>query len=178
MVVFFLLFCVKTTSSSGFQSSQRNYDFEKPENITYLYMCIGNQIGQSEKNSVIRSYRKPLEPGFKLKIQLLAEFYPPSVWHKIRWYPWTIGKSVFQTNDTKELKTQGAECQGPDIPKYHWSGGFLFQKVFMPKIKCLNETCSEGYFSKGFFFSFFFFFFLSDRLFTSFHPSLLANVDN
>ena len=27
--------------------------------------------------------------------------------------------SVFQTNDTKELKTQGAECQGPDKTLCH-----------------------------------------------------------
>ena len=69
--------------------------------------------------SVIRSYRKSLEPGLKLKIQPLAEFCPPSVWHKICWYLWTIWKSVFQTNDTKELKTQGVECQGPEYTIVH-----------------------------------------------------------
>ena len=33
------------------------------------------------KNSTIWSYWKPLVPGLKLKIQLLAEFCPPSVWY-------------------------------------------------------------------------------------------------
>ena len=37
----------------------------------------------------------------------------PIVWHKIRWYPLKIEMSVFQTNDRKELKTQGTECQDP-----------------------------------------------------------------
>ena len=41
------------------------------------------------------------------------------VWHEIRWSPWKVWKSVFQTNGTKELKTQGAECQGPGVTLGH-----------------------------------------------------------
>ena len=57
---------------------------------------IGNQIQNKNKYSTIWECWNPLEPRLhlELKIQLLAEFYPPSVWHKIHWYPWTLGKSV------------------------------------------------------------------------------------
>ena len=48
-------------------------------NLKISLTSIGNQIEQIEKNSVIRSYQKLLELGLKLKIQLLAEFCPPSV---------------------------------------------------------------------------------------------------
>ena len=47
-------------------------------NLKISLTAIGNQIGQLEKNSIISSYQKPLEPGLKLKIQLLAEFCHPS----------------------------------------------------------------------------------------------------
>ena len=41
-------------------------------NLKKSLTSIGNQIGQIEKkNSVIRSYWKPVEPGLQLKIQLL-----------------------------------------------------------------------------------------------------------
>ena len=40
--------------------------------------AIGNQIGKLEENSIIMSYQKPLQPGLKLKIQLLAKFCHPS----------------------------------------------------------------------------------------------------
>ena len=54
------------------ESSRGHYDFDKPENITDLY-------SQSNRtNWKNRSYRMPLEPGLKLKIQLLAEFCHPS----------------------------------------------------------------------------------------------------
>ena len=67
------------------------------------------------KNSVIRSYRKLLELGFKLKIQLLQRFVHPTYDIKFADTREKFKKSVYQTNDTKELKTQGAECQGPDL---------------------------------------------------------------
>ena len=41
-------------------------------NLIISQNSIGNQIGQIEKNSIIRSYRKPFDS--KLKIQRLAEF--------------------------------------------------------------------------------------------------------
>ena len=47
-------------------------------NLKISRSSIGYQIGQIEKNSVIRSYWKSLEPSLKLKIQLLAEFCHPS----------------------------------------------------------------------------------------------------
>ena len=48
-------------------------------NLKISQPSIGNQIGQIEKkNSVIRITRKQLEPGLKIKNQLLAEFcHPP-----------------------------------------------------------------------------------------------------
>ena len=39
------------------------YDFDKPENTTNLYWQ-SNWPKLKKKKSVIRSYRKPLEPGF------------------------------------------------------------------------------------------------------------------
>ena len=38
------------------EASKGRYDLDKPENITDLYRRFG-------KNSVIRSYQKPLQPG-------------------------------------------------------------------------------------------------------------------
>ena len=60
----------------GFDSASRGrYDFDNAENITDIY----RQSNQENcENSVIRSYRKPLEPGLKLKMQFLAEFCHPS----------------------------------------------------------------------------------------------------
>ena len=81
--VVFHLSALKPRALVASKAPRGCYDFDKPENITDLY----RQSNQTTwKNSVIRSYRKPLEPGWKLKIQLLAEFCPPSVWHKICWY--------------------------------------------------------------------------------------------
>ena len=71
------------------------YDFGKPKNTTDLFY-IGNQIKNKctiAPSGVIRNHYSPAY--LKPKIQLLAEFCPPSVWHKICWYPWTVGKSVF-----------------------------------------------------------------------------------
>ena len=64
------------------------------------------------KTSIIRSYRKPLELN-KAQDPASCRVLSPIVWHKIHWYPLKVEKSVFQTNDMKELKTQGPECQGP-----------------------------------------------------------------
>ena len=57
------------------EASRGHYDLDKPENITGHYRQSNRT---SWKSSVIRITRKPLEPGLKLKIQLLAEFCHPS----------------------------------------------------------------------------------------------------
>ena len=75
------------------------------------------------KNSVIRRYRKPLEPDLKSS---RSRVLTPIVWHQIRWSPWNVWKSVFQTNDTQEPKTQGAEWQGPGTP-FQWP--FFFSEL-------------------------------------------------
>ena len=89
------------------------YDFDKPKNITDLY---GNQIKKKIEKSASWRYWKPQELGLKLEIQLLAEFCPPTVWHKICQYQWTVGKSRVLNPWHKELKTQGAKCQGLILP--------------------------------------------------------------
>ena len=38
-----------------------------------------------------------------------------SEWHKFCWYLIFADKSCCEINDKKELKTQGAECQSPDL---------------------------------------------------------------
>ena len=82
-------------------------------NLKISLTSIGNQIGQIEKNSVLRRYQKPLEPGSKAQDPASCRVLSPILWHKIRWFPWKVWKSALQTNNTKELKTQGAQCQGP-----------------------------------------------------------------
>ena len=57
-------------------SHAKRYDLDKPENIIDLYRQSNLATW---KNSIIRSYQKPLEPGLKLKIQLVAEFCPPGM---------------------------------------------------------------------------------------------------
>ena len=131
-----LLSSVKTQSSGGFWSSKGVLDLDKPKIITNLYQ---QSKWTTWKNRVIRSYRKPSEPGLKLKIQLLAEFCPPSMWHKIHWYLWTIGKSVFQTSNTKEFKIQGADCQGPT---YSWFYSFKLTVTLTSILMgVLSNTC-------------------------------------
>ena len=113
----FSLVRAKTRSWNGFWGIQRAlYDFDKPENITDL--C--QQSNRTNwKKSVIRTYRKPLELVLKLKTDPAScRVLSPIVWHKIRWYPLKIEKSVFQTNNPTEIKTQGTMCQGPDDTIY------------------------------------------------------------
>ena len=110
----FSLSSTKTQSSSGFQRSQRVLWLWQTWKYHWPVLAIKKEKRKKKrKNSATWSYQKLLEPGLKLKIQLLAEFCPTSMWHKICWYPWRVGKSVLQINDTKELKTQSAKCQGP-----------------------------------------------------------------
>ena len=73
--VVFHMSALKPGAEMVSEASRGRYDFDKPENITDLYRQSNRS---TQKNSVIRSYRKPLEPGLKLKIQLLAEFCHPS----------------------------------------------------------------------------------------------------
>ena len=73
--VVFHLSALKPEAEMISEASRGCYDFDKPENITDLYRHSNRT---NWKNSVIRSYRKPLESGLKLKIQLLAEFCHPS----------------------------------------------------------------------------------------------------
>ena len=83
-------------------------------NLTISRTAIGNQIGQLEKKRH-QDNSETIGSGLKFKIQLLAEFCHPLSDMK---FADPRGKSesiVFQTNDTKELKTQGTECQGPAI---------------------------------------------------------------
>ena len=76
--------------------------------LTFFGTCqtiidIVNQIRKIEKkNSAIWERWKLLE----LKILLLAEFCLPSVWHGIRWYKCTVGKSLCY----KHLKKSNAAC--------------------------------------------------------------------
>ena len=91
------------------EAPRGRYDLDKPENITDRYR---QSNWTTWKNRVIRISWKPLEPGLKLKIQLLAEFCHPSCDTK---FADSCEKSMFQTNNTKELKTQDAECQGLDV---------------------------------------------------------------
>ena len=72
----FSLISAKTRSWNGIWGIQRALWPWQTWKISQV--AIGNQIGQSWKNSVIRITRKPLEPDLKLKIQLLAEFCHPS----------------------------------------------------------------------------------------------------
>ena len=85
--------------------------FDKTENVTDRYRQSNRTTW---KNSVIRITWKPLEPGLKHQIQLLAKFCHPLCDMK---FADPREKSVLQTNDTNELKTQGAECQGPGTTK-------------------------------------------------------------
>ena len=73
--VIFYLSALKPEAEMASEASRGRYDLDKPENITGHYR---NQIGQLEKNSVIRITQKPLERGLKFKIQLFAEFCHPS----------------------------------------------------------------------------------------------------
>ena len=104
---FFTYSALKPLSWNGFWGIQRGrYDLNKPENITDRYRQSNRTT--LKKNSVIRITRKPLEPGLKLKIHLLAKFCHPSCDMKFT-DPREKSESLcFKTNDTKELKTQGA----------------------------------------------------------------------
>ena len=137
MVVLYFL-GLKPRAPVASKAPRGRCDFEKPENNTDLYRQSKKKKKKKTQNSATWSYQKPLEPGFKLKIQLLVEFCSPSGWCKIRWYPWMVGKSVFQTNDTKELKNKAPSVRAlvkidekkkqrlSDIP---WSGLFKMSKI-------------------------------------------------
>ena len=47
-------------------------------NLKTSLTTVGNQIGHLEKIASSGVNRKPLEPGLKLKIQVVAEFCHPS----------------------------------------------------------------------------------------------------
>ena len=105
-------FSIKTQSSGGFRSSQRAlWPWQTWKYHWPLSAIKSDNLKKQHHQELLEATRARL----KLKIQLLADFCPPGMWHKICWYPWKVWKSVFQTNDRKELKTQGAECQGPVI---------------------------------------------------------------
>ena len=106
-------------------------------NLKISPTSIGNQIGQIKKNSVIRSYRKPLEPGLKLKIQLLAELCPPSVWHKICWYRWTISLS-FKPTTHRNLKHKVPNVRALSISFY-----LLFTVLVLHENLCLSQTQNQ-----------------------------------
>ena len=73
--VVFHLSALKLEAAMISEASRGCYDFDKPENIKDLYR---QSNWTNWKNSVIRLTRKPLEPGLKLEIQLLAVFFHPS----------------------------------------------------------------------------------------------------
>ena len=74
---------------------------------------------------------KTIRPGFKAQDPDACRVLSPIMLHEIRWSPWKVWKSVFQTNHTKELKTQGTECLA--ILK-----ALLEDKAWLDFITCLH----------------------------------------
>ena len=110
----FSLISTKTWSWNGFWSIQRalwpwqTWKYHRP-----LLAIKSDNL----KNSVIRITWKPLKSGLKLKIQLLAEFCHPLCDMKFTDANEKSESLVFQTNKTKEPKTQGTES-GPCLQFY------------------------------------------------------------
>ena len=92
----FHLSALKPEAEMASEASRGSYDLDKPENITARYR---QSNWTCWKNSVIRITQKPLEPGLKLKIQLLAEFCHPSCDTNFA-DPREKCESLHQTNDT------------------------------------------------------------------------------
>ena len=91
------------------EASRGRYDFDKPENITNLYRQSNRTNWKKRRHQELSETTRV---GLKAQDQASCRVLSPILWHKIRWYPLKMEKFVFQTNGIKELKTQGAKCQG------------------------------------------------------------------
>ena len=106
----FLLVSGKTQSWNGFWGSQRalwlwqTWKYHRP--LSAIKSDNFKKKHHQDNSETIRA-------GLKVQDPASYRVLSPIMWHEIRRSQWKIWKSVFQTNDTKELKTQGAKCQGP-----------------------------------------------------------------
>ena len=109
--VVFYLSALKPEDEMVSEASWGCYDLDKPENIKAHYRQSNRTTW---KNSVIRITQTQLEPGLKLKIQLLAHFCHPSCDMKFA-DPHENSESLcIKPMTQRNLKTPSAKCQGPD----------------------------------------------------------------
>ena len=102
-----LFICAKTRSWNGIWGIQRLLwpwqTWKYHGLLSAIKLDNLKKLHHQGNSETIRAGRKAKDPA---SCRILS----PIMWHEIRWSPWKVWKSVFQTNNTKELKTPGAEC--------------------------------------------------------------------